>query len=511
MISEKDKKQLKEKGISLEQARWQSECFKKGFAPARLSRPARLGDGILQLNSDQANEYAAIFEKESNLKEVMKFVPASGAATRMFRDLFSWRKKLKAGLSPEELEASDAEARKFFSDLKSFAFWEDLALVMNRDCVDADHMLNEGHYITILDYLLFEYGLDYAALPKGLLLFHKYGKTARTSFEEHLVEAAAYARNANGVAKVHFTVSPEHQVKFEKLAAQMIPHFEREFGLNYDISFSTQKTSTDTMAVDLSNEPFRESDGSLVLRPAGHGALIENLNELAADLVFIKNIDNVVPDHIKQQTVLYKKALGGLLLKLQQQVFEWINRLENDQFDNETCSEVFHFAVSKLNLDPESIKGNANDCRKQLLAFLKRPIRVCGMVKNEGEPGGGPFWVSNSETDINTLQIVESAQVDLNEPGQLAIFNASTHFNPVDLVCSLKDHVGNKFDLSGYVDRNSGLISTKTKDGKELKALELPGLWNGAMAHWITVFVEVPLITFNPVKTINDLLRKEHR
>ena len=511
MLNDKDLHQLKTKGISPEQLRVQLDHFIKGFPHVRLARPAIPGDGILRLRDEEVEELVGFFSKNAPGKKVVKFVPASGAATRMFKDLFSWREKLKAGTPPDELMEKEPAARQFFSEMKSFAFWDDLALVMHRDCVDADHMLEAGHYLTLLDYILYDYGLDYAALPKGLLMFHNYGRDARTPLEEHLVEGADHAKNREGKVFIHFTVSPEHQKKFENLVKEKAPAFEKKFDVNYEISFSIQKPSTDTLAVDLDNQPFRESDDSLLFRPAGHGALIENLNDLEADVVFIKNIDNVVPDHLKHDTFLYKKVLGGLLLKTQEQIFGWLKQLENEQLSDEACSHAIEYAVKNLNLEPEAIQGSREECRRQLFAFLNRPIRVCGMVKNEGEPGGGPFWVSDPQTGKNALQIVESSQINLKEAAQEVIFRGATHFNPVDLVCDLKNYRGEHFSLPDFVDPQTGFISRKSKDGKDLKALELPGLWNGAMANWITLFVEVPLITFNPVKTVNDLLRKEHR
>ena len=511
MITERDHLQLKEKGISPGQLQVQLDYFRKGFPPVILHRPASPGDGILQLGEKLVQELVDFFLQNAPSRKIVKFVPASGAATRMFKDLFSWRDQLKSGVLPEELMESDPSAKQFFSDIKSFAFWDELALAMHRDCVDADHMLDQEHFLTILDYLLFEYGLDYASLPKGLLMFHQYGKEARTPLEEHLVEGAEYARGQNNDVPVHFTVSPEHQKKFEKIVAEKAPVYEARFGVKFHVSFSVQKPSTDTVAVDLSNAPFRESDGSLLFRPAGHGALIENLNDLEADVVFIKNIDNVVPDRLKEETFLFKKVLGGLLIKTQNEVFALLEELEKETLNAETIKNAVDFAENHLNLEPGSIKGSNDECRRQLITFLNRPIRVCGMVKNVGEPGGGPFWVTEPQWGKSSLQIVESSQINLQDEEQAAIFKGSTHFNPVDLVCSLKNYKGQKFNLPDFVDPETGFISKKSKDGKALKALELPGLWNGAMADWITLFVEVPLITFNPVKTANDLLRQEHR
>ncbi len=362
-----------------------------------------------------------------------------------------------------------------------------------------------------MEYLLEDKGLGYGKLPKGLLKFHHYDSANRVALEEHLVEAAKYGTSKNGKAIVHFTVSPEHMEKFAEQVHKVKAKYENEFKVTYDISFSVQKSSTDMIAVDMENEPFREKDGSLLFRPGGHGALIENLNDLNANLIFIKNIDNVVPDRLKKTTTVYKKAIGGLLLKLQSEAFELLKGLDKRN-DPELIKRVAEFAKTELNIKiPQDFEGlNLNDKKSFLHRHLNRPIRICGMVKNEGEPGGGPFWVKNSKGEVS-LQVVESSQVNSNDDAQMEILKSSTHFNPVDLVCGIKNYNGESFDLHKFIDPETGFISIKSKDGKNLKAQELPGLWNGAMADWITIFVEVPVITFNPVKTVNDLLRPQHQ
>jgi hypothetical protein len=511
MHKDLDLRQLSEKGIGYETIDAQLALFKKGIPPVKLSRPASPGDGVIVLGREKAIEYAVFYRQVAPSKGIMKFVPASGAASRMFMEPHSWLNELHNGVTLEDLLAENESARQFFTEFKAFAFWEDLAKALERAGLDADTLYEQGDFSTLLDFLLNSKGLDYSLKPKGLIPFHRYVEYCRTPLEEHLVEGAYYARDTAGNVNIHFTVSPEHLTEFESLVRKKIPFYENEFGVKYQVRFSVQKSSTDTVAVDLKNELYREADGRLLFRPGGHGALIANLNDLDCEVVFIKNIDNVVPDHHKQETYLYKKALCGLLLQVQEKLFGWLNVLENSPFDEETCEKVFDFALKNLNLDPDGLRGTLEERRKQLFDFLNRPIRVCGMVKNQGEPGGGPFWVKDPATGMNTLQIIEAAQINMQEPAQKAMFSVSTHFNPVDLVCSLKDYKGRKFNLMSYIDSQTGFISCKVKDGRTLKALELPGLWNGAMASWITLFVEVPLITFNPVKTVNDLLRPEHR
>jgi hypothetical protein len=399
---------------------------------------------------------------------------------------------------------------EFFNGLKDFAFYEDLKTALKNDNISIEDCLHESKFNVIIDYLLLEKGLNYSSLPKGLLKFHKYSNASRTAFEEHFVEAANYCKSKRNISNLHFTISPEHIDKLNSLLKDVLSGYEALLGVKFNITHSLQKPSTDTIAVDLNNEPFREKDGSLHFRPGGHGALIENLNDLHGDIIFIKNIDNIVPDRLKGETTLYKKVLGGYLIEIQQQIHFYLKLIKSGSISDASLTEMIEYADKTLKIPKDSISMlNRDEAISYLFSKLNRPVRVCGMVKNEGEPGGGPFWVKNNKEV--SLQIVESSQVNLSNPKQKDIFNSSTHFNPVDIVCGVKDYEGENFNLLNYSDPNTGFISVKSKDGRELKALELPGLWNGVMSDWITIFVEVPVITFNPVKTINDLLKKEHQ
>ena len=490
MFLEKDFSQIHELGIDLETVYQQINDFKEGFPFMQLQKAATLNDGVLKLSNEELEKYTALYEKKVAKLTPLKFVPASGAATRMFKSLFSFLEEGK----------SDKSTDQFFDKLSDFAFAEDLKKILPQD---ADNK-------TIVDYYLTRKGLEYGTLPKGLLKFHQYENESRTALEEHLVEGANYANN-DGKVKLHFTVSPEHLSRFLKLLNKVVPNYEEKYNVKFDISFSEQRRSTDTIAVNMDDTPFREKEGSLLFRPAGHGALLANLNDISADIVFIKNIDNVVPDRIKQPTVAYKKALAGVLLKYQDRIFDYQFQLK-EWASEPLLMELSQFFEKELCvLPPVGFMGmNHNEKVMYYQKKLNRPLRVCGVVPNTGEPGGGPFWCKNSD-DSTSLQIVESAQVDMNDEAQKAIFNNSTHFNPVDLICSMKNYRNEKFDLMKYRDLKSGFVTQKSKDGKDLKAQELPGLWNGSMADWNTIFVEVPLITFNPVKTVNDLLRDEHQ
>ncbi len=510
MLNEKDIKQLEKKGISRELFLEQISRFKQGFAILQLDRPATAEDGIMVPGKASIDEMVALFDRTADDYTLLKFVPASGAATRMFKDVFGWRDLLMAGVGTEELLSDNKEAFRFFENIHKQAFWDDLKVAMDKDDLDADHLLKTRNYLPILDYLLFDAGLEYASLPKALIAFHRYDGHTRASMEEHMVEGAFYTADHKGVVRIHFTLSPEHTGKFEHLLNQVRDKYENRYSVKYQVSWSVQKSSTDTVAVGPDNLPFRERDGSLLFRPGGHGALIRNLQDLEADIIFIKNIDNVVPDHLKQETIRWKKALGGLLIELVENTHRWLKRLDEGTLSVPEYKEAVSFAAGRLNVDTSSFPEEPADGISLLYGALNRPMRVCGMVQNEGEPGGGPFWVRNNEGS-RSLQIVEMSQINLDDPGQESLVEQATHFNPVDLVCFIKNHKGEVFDLQKFIDPETGFISHKSKDGKELKALELPGLWNGAMARWNTVFVEVPLTTFNPVKTINDLLRPEHQ
>ena len=461
--------------------------------------------GILAPAAEEQKLYLDAWDAYTRTdKVVVKFVPASGAASRMFKNLFEF---LGADYDVPETKFE----KTFFEQIEKFAFYNDL----NAACEKAFEknipaLMAEGDYKAVVAALLEAAGLNYGALPKGLLKFHRYEDGSRTPLEEHLVEGALYAANKNGKVNVHFTVSPEHRRLFENLVADKAAVYAKKYGVDYNVTFSEQKPCTDTIAADMNNQPFRDN-GKLLFRPGGHGALIENLNDLDADIIFIKNIDNVVPDKLKGDTVLYKKLIAGVLVALQQKAFAYLELLDSGRYTHEQVLEILQFLQKKLFCKNPETK-NLEDA--ELVLYLKeklnRPMRVCGMVKNVGEPGGGPFLAYNSDGTIS-LQILESSQIDMDDPEKKEMFEKGTHFNPVDLVCAVRDYKGHKFDLVNFVDKATGFISYKSKNGKDLKALELPGLWNGAMSDWNTVFVEVPIETFNPVKTVNDLLRPEHQ
>jgi hypothetical protein len=498
------KSKILAQGMSPETVAEQIDNFKNGFPFLTITAPAIPGDGIKVLHDKDLRHHLLTYPEKAAQIEVVKFVPASGAASRMFKDLFSF-------VEGNGDISKSAFVQKFMNNIEKFAFYDDLDAVLILRGTSIAQSIDSKDYKGILEALLFDDGLGYGNLPKGLLRFHSYPDERRTPAHEHLIEGIEYAIGEGNTVKIHFTVSPEHDEKFKEEIALILPGLIKEFGVNFDISYSRQKKSTDTIAVNTDNSPFLEEDGSLLFRPAGHGALLENLNDIHADLIFIKNIDNVVPDRLKEETKNYKIAIGGLLLEIQEKIFHALRNLDRtiDQQSVRHAEHVFtHDLGAKL---PEDFHTHSIDYQAfYLKTKLDRPIRICGMVKNTGEPGGGPFWVKE-EDGSQSLQILETAQIDLNDPESKKHFNAATHFNPVDLVCGTKDYRGRPFDLLKCRDMKTGFITEKSKSGRELKALELPGLWNGAMSNWNTMFVEVPLITFNPVKTVNDLLRDEHQ
>ena len=512
MLSVKDIEQVEKKGISPSEIERQIEIFKRGVPYLKLLRPATIGDGIVRLNDEKIEEASAFYlSKLKNNLQPVKFVPASGAASRMFQSLFSFSEAADNDLSAETLLSKDQykSVKQFFDRLPDFAFYEEL----NKGIGGIKDENDRTRYLAILNYLLTDKGLNYGFFPKGLLKFHKYPEGSRTPVEEHMIEGALYGANSKEEVKMHFTVSPEHLEYFKQKTSEAAGVSGSKYGVKYEIHFSEQKPSTDTIAVDLDNNPFHSSDGSILFRPGGHGALLDNLNETDADIIFIKNIDNVVPDRLKDETVRYKSALAGLLLQYQEKIFSYLRVLEKDPalISTRQFEEISAFVEKELCIEPEEdVKSSKTSLSLYLTKKLNRPIRICGMVKNMGEPGGGPFWAKNADGSAS-LQIVEGSQVDMNNAEQKTIMGNSTHFNPVDLICAVDNYKGEKFDLKQYIDPETGFISTKSKDGKPLKALELPGLWNGAMSDWSTIFVDVPVITFNPVKIVNDLLREEHQ
>ncbi len=505
MLSQEDLKQIKSKGITEQQIETQLEEFKTGFPFLKLEAAAAIGKGIVAPDGAERGRLIAAWDAYKSCgKTIVKFVPASGAASRMFKDVFAF---VDADYS---VPTTDFE-KKYFDNIHQFAFFD----ALNDECVKnegkgIDDLMTEGNYKAVAANMLQTKGLNYGQLPKGLLLFHSYEEGPRTPMEEHLVEGALYA-SSNGEANVHFTVSHEHMALFEKKVADKKDLYADKYGIKYNISFSEQKPSTDTLAANADNTPLRTDDGKLLFRPGGHGALIENLNEIDADVIFIKNIDNVVPDRLKGDTVTYKQVIAGMLVTLQKKAFEYLKVLDSGSYDHEKLEEIIRFVQRDLCCRKADIKEFED---AELVIYLRkklnRPMRVCGVVKNVGEPGGGPFLTYNQDGTVS-LQILESSQIDKSNAAYQKMFTEGTHFNPVDLVCAVKDYQGHPFNLPAFVDKSTGFISSKSKGGKELKALELPGLWNGAMSDWNTIFVEVPLSTFNPVKTVNDLLRDQHQ
>lgn len=500
MFEKSDLKQLQARGISLDTVERQISQFQQGFPYSDVEKPATLGDGILALNSSEEAQFVNLYEQMTSqgIKSA-KFVPASGAATRMFKDLFHF---LSGSADDQATWSQEEPYRTFFNELAKFPFYQALLQVVP-DGVKASNK-------QLVRYLLDASGLGYGLKPKGVLLFHGYPDSVRTAAMEHLFEGLHYVCDQNHTIDLHYTVSPEHQTLFESSLQDFTAKLEKQFHVKFNITYSFQKPSTDTIAVDRTNNPIRNETGDLVFRPAGHGALIENLNELHYDLVFIKNIDNVVIDGQLPTTVQYKKVLAGVALSTQAEVFEILQQL--DRAEPGAIERATGFLSGSLKqVLPNGFLAMDNQAKTAYLhQQLNRPIRVCGMVKNSGEPGGGPFWVKDAQGN-RSLQIVEMAQIDLSDPVKQSIVKKSTHFNPVDLVCCTKDYKGNKFDLTNFVDPQTGFISEKSINGRPLKALELPGLWNGAMAGWLTYFIEVPAETFNPVKTVMDLLRPSHQ
>lgn len=506
MLNEKDLQQLENKGITADKLEAQIKRFENGFPQLRIHSVATVGNGIMRLNEKDINHYIKLWrQSQQDGVTIEKFVPASGAASRMFKNMFAF---MTSGRTAPE---TDFE-KQYFDNINHFAFFSSL----NKSCEllykdSIPQLIQNGKYVEIVKAMLEKEGLNYGFLPKALLLFHKAsGGDVHTSLEEHLEEGAQYAANGKREVNIHFTVSPEHRKEFEKVLKAKVPMMEQVWGVKYNVTMSEQKQSTDTIAVNLDNTPYRDGDGNLLFRPAGHGALLENLNERDADVVFVKNIDNVVPLRLRNATVRYKKAIGGYLIDVQRAIAKHLLTLDKGANANE-LKNILKFVENRLCTRNEATDGmDEKQLAEYLRGKLNRPIRVCGMVLNEGEPGGGPYLAYNADGSYSP-QILEAAQIDQNDPAAARLMKSGTHFNPVDLVCYIKDYKGKKFDLKQFVDQETGLISMKSTGGVDIKALELPGLWNGSMSDWNTIFVEVPIETFNPVKTVNDLLRPQHQ
>ena len=507
MFNEKDQQLMARKGITEPVIEAQLKRFQTGFPWLKLEAAATVGKGITRLDAKQQAQCIKLWKEfQSGGAVIEKFQPASGAASRMFKNLFAF---INEGKSAPE---SDFE-KQFFDNITQFAFYPQL----NKTCVNlyksnVGELVEAGRYADVLKALLMPEGMNYGALPKALLKFHRAAAgTVHTPLEEHLEEGAQYAADSRRCVSIHFTVSPEHRAGFERLIKAKVPLMEKVWGVKYDISLSEQKASTDTIAVNMDNTPYRDAAGNLLFRPAGHGALLENLNERDADVVFIKNVDNVVPLRLRSVSTRYKKIIGGCLIQAQRQIKKYLEMLDKGDVKPSDLKAMLRFARQTLCIiDPTADGMDDAALATWLHDKFNRPIRVCGVVPNEGEPGGGPYLAYNADGSASP-QILESAQINPDDAAAVEMMKSGTHFNPVDLVCYIKDYKGIKFDLRKFVDEETGFISIKSKDGVDIKALELPGLWNGSMSNWNTIFVEVPIDTFNPVKTVNDLLRKAHQ
>lgn len=512
-LLEQDLEQINQHGVSLESIQKQLAIFKKGIAKMELLEAATVENGILKFSIVEFVEKATFFDENKSGLKLLKFVPASGAATRMFKFLSVFLNEFD--IERESINAyinrkKDTKLPVFIVGMDKLPFFDIIYKKLKEEFFNFDSFPRDYKNYYFIKFMLDSEYFNFASKPKGILPFHEYAVNVATPIEEHLYECGYYS-SSNNQSYLHFTVSESHQKQFEQIISNVKDKVEEETNTSIEVSYSYQHKSTDSISVNMDDEPFRTEDGKLLFRPGGHGALIENLNQLDADIIFVKNIDNVIL-HNNDTIALYKKALAGILIELQQQIFSFLNLIDQYTVENNQIEQIKDFLKVKLNME---VKADFDlytfeNKIKVLKAILNRPIRVCGMVKNEGEPGGGPFWVKNGQKEIS-LQIVESSQVDLNDKKQVKIMANATHFNPVDLICATKNHKGEKFDLHQFVDENSGFIVEKNYLGKDIKSYELPGLWNGAMANWLTVFVEVPLITFNPVKTVNDLLKEAHQ
>ncbi len=513
VFEEKDCLQIVERGSSVDECTRQYKLLKDGVPFIKLKRAAVTGDGIVAPTETEAVNYIEKYENLKDSRKIVKFVPASGGATRMFRFLLTLLNEFE-NLTEEDLiikGSSDNNCRMgidFFQGLKDdkFAFRQELEEALEKNGNNLKAMLDNGEYHKILKTFLESEGLNYAGLPKAVLQFHKYGEDSRTPLEEHFVEGIGYAMSGNNL-NIHLTVSEEYSDLVSELIDKLTDRY-RENGVEVKTDISYQLKSSDTMALGEDGQPFRKGDGKLLFRPGGHGALIENLNSIAADIVFIKNIDNVVPENHLDISIRYKKLLGGILLSIKDRIDEVLEGIEQNHTGIVEkgillCRELF-------NKEPDPGIHSDDELMEAMIRLFNKPVRVCGVVKNTGEPGGGPFWVEEDNGGLS-LQIVETAQVNSSDSSQMDIIKRATHFNPVDIVCSTLNYRGEKFDLKEYIDYSKSFITEKSVGGKGLKALEHPGLWNGAMAGWITVMVEVPVETFNPVKTVNDLLRPQHQ
>ena len=513
-FSKKDIKLINDRGLTEEMVSNQIDIFKKEIRFIDIKKPATVEDGILLLSEEDQKNQIDFYDKNKRSLEIVKFTPASGAASRMFKFLFNFLDSYqshKQSINSYINKRRDNDLQLFFIGLDKLPFYQEVINYMRQSLgEDPETMSTDRFCEKFVQAMLLEEHLNYGNLPKGLLTFHKYKQHTSTAYEEHLFEANHYICNQNR-ARLHFTISPQHEALFKAKQQEVLKDIEEKTDCAYEISYSFQQSNTDTITVDTKNRPIRDESGNLMFRPGGHGSLIENLNNVEADVIFIKNIDNVVVNSLEPRVTKYKKILGGKLIELQQKAHDYCKKLIEDPAEID-IDEVLTFVQQELNIriKEEFEKFSRKYQIEYLIEKLDRPLRVCGMVKNENEPGGGPFWVKH-ESGYVSLQIVESAQINKKNEQQKRIFEESTHFNPVDIVCGVRNYKGEKYNLKKFVDKKAYFIASKSKSGKKIKALERPGLWNGGMAFWNTVFIEVPLFTFNPVKTVNDLLKPAHQ
>ena len=511
MFSDKDIEQIKNHGLTMQQVHAQIELIKSGMTHSKLISAATIGNGILKIE-EKKQFYIDAYESNKNKLSIIKFVPASGAATRMFKFLFEFLKTFDSSKQTlESYSEKNKDVNTFINGLEQFPFYDIVRKKIAETTPNYNSLSKSEQVVLFVKTMLDSQALNYSFYPKGLLPFHKYDNKVSTAFQEHLLEATLYA-SSNQNAYLHFTISEAHKDMFHKELDEVKSTLGKETKTTFHVSFSYQNKATDTIAITANNELYRNDDGSLLFRPSGHGALIENLNALNHDIIFIKNIDNMVVFEKNKAVSEYKKMLAGVLLKIQEQTFKYLHKLDDDSIEVDELNNIELFVINRLNVDLyEAFSGfDIQEKVAYLKDKLNRPLRVCGMVKNEGEPGGGPFWVKDENGKVS-LQIIEFAQIDVEKKSQQKIVSKATHFNPTDLVCAVKDYKGNKFDLTKYIDPKAAFITPKSQNGTVVKALELPGLWNGSMAFWNSIFVEIPVNTFNPVKTVNDLLKPAHQ
>jgi hypothetical protein len=516
IFSKRDVKQLESVGKTLEAAEGEIRTYSAGIPAVKLQRPCSLNDGIIALSSAQQLEFAGHFEEAMASGRAMKFVAASGAASRMFSAPViclekGWTTQRRLAEQAFQGDADAKDCLELFRNLAKFAFYPELKALMISKELNLEELVESGNYKAVLETLLQSQGLAYTYLPKGLIPFHSYPNGIRTAFEEHLVESIGYLKDRDRVARAHFTVSPEHLNRVEEHLRQASIRFG-SLDVRYKVTLSTQERSTDSIVVDDDNHPLRDKDGRLIFRPSGHGALLQNLNSCDGDLVFVRTIDNVLPDRLKGIVQFHKRVLGGYLVALQEELFGRLRFLASGRVDESSISKIERFARSSMNLvlPNEFSMMAAKEKSRLLFRILNSPLRVCGMVRNPFYSGGRPFWVRDMD-GTERPQIVESAQVDEEDAEQNLIWNSCEFFNPADLVCGVRDYEGHPFDLTKFGDPALGFITQKTHEGRPCKVLEWPGLWNGAMAYWNTVFVEVPARTLHPVKSLLDLLSEQNQ